>query len=378
MKPRLRISRKEIWIEVGEPPQEEPHNRLRFSTLLVLAVLFLVISSLLVVLFVDGGMIARFAGVDLSFLLVPLLISNGLVLVGNTVRRVLPGELGRITGVLMKGTGYAVAGYVLFHEAATILSALETETALPSERLFTYVDRLGLFDTFAILFVVGVILARLSIAGFVLMGIAVREGFSIYTSFYSPLAKVGTILLVSFIFVGVGIALRPFGEAPNSILAGVGQWTGRSQLRNFTFGGFLATYFLVIRPALFNTFVYALLFEWILVVAVAWRIFAGLRGSIGQAYLLKPQPLPREVWQRHEQRISQTHPEFFPYLQEIQREFLEEGIKDGFLIHVVTLLGETDLRHGQLADIVHPLLHYRDSPVPVPALPREALDQEQK
>ena len=334
-------------------------------------------------------MIARFAGVDLSFLLVPLLISNGLVLVGNTVRRVLPGELGRITGVLMKGTGYTVVGYVLFHEAATILSALETETALPSERLFTYVDRLGLFDTFAILFVVGVILARLaplpgrllvlallsaglSIAGFVLMGIAVREGFSIYTSFYSPLAKVGTILLVSFIFVGVGIALRPFGEAPNSIFAGVGQWTGRSQLRNFTFGGFLATYFLVIRPALFDTFVYALLFEWILVVAVAWRIFAGLRGRIGQAYLLKPQPLPREVWQRHEQRISQTHPEFFPYLQEIQREFLEEGIKDGFLIHVVTLLGENGLRHGQLADIVHPLLHYRDSPVPVPALPWEA------
>ena len=181
----------------------------------------------------------------------------------------------------------------------------------------------------------------------------------------------GTTLLIGFIFVGVGIALRPFGEAPNPVLAGIGQWIGRSQIRNFTLGGFLASYFLVIRPALLDTFVYAMIFEWMVVVAITWQLYSGLRNNIGQAYLMMPRPLPQDRWQRHEQRISQTHPEFLPYFQEMQREFLEDGINDRLLIHVTTVLWENGLRQSQIAQIVYPLMHHRDRTIPVPALPWE-------
>ncbi|MCH7706713.1 MAG: hypothetical protein IIB33_06665, partial [Chloroflexi bacterium] len=220
--------------------------------------------------------------------------------------------------------------------------------------------------------VTDILSAGLSVVGFVLIGLAVREGFVTYSSFYDSLSNVGTILFIGFIFVGAGVALRPFGEAPNPVLSGIGQWVGRSQVRNLTLGGFLASYFLVVRPALFDTFLYAMIFEWTLVVAIAWQLYSGLRNSIGQAYLMMPRPLPYDRWQRHEQTISQTHPEHLPYFGEIQREFLEEGIKDLLLIHVTTVLWDNGLNQSQIAQIVQPIMDYRDSPVPIPALPWEA------
>ncbi|MBI2856058.1 MAG: hypothetical protein HYX93_04350 [Chloroflexi bacterium] len=390
--PRLRLwlSRRGFWIEGREHTQGEPPYGIRFIALLGLLVLFALVSGALYGVLSDQGVLARYTRVDLAFLLPSLLVSSGLVLAGSFLRRFLPEEPGRIASAVLKGSGYALLAYVVFHQASPILDALraELEIAQRSSKVVPYVDRLELLDTYALLFVMGVVLVRVStpfgkrlavyalsavfgVSGFALMGIAVQQGFSAYASFYAPLSDVGAILMASFIATGLGIVLAPFGEAPNPILAGIGTWAGRSQLRNFTLGGSLATYFTVIRPALFDTFVYALVFEWVLVFAIAWRIYAGLRQSIGEAYMFDSPALPREQWQRHEQRIIQTHPEFLPYFAEIQREFLESGIKDRLIIQVTTVLWENGLRQGQIAEIVKPLVHYRDRPVPFPALPWE-------
>ena len=387
---RFQISRRGFWIDVGETSQGDPLFGLAFRALLGPLVLFLIFSGVIYGVLSGNGLLSRFTDIDLSFLLTPLLTVNGIVLAGSILNRFLPSEAGRLVGLLVKGSGYAYILFVLFHQAAGVLGALraEPEIALRTDRAIPYVARLDLLDTFAILFVVGVIIASmppiawrhlaadimsagLSMVGFVLIGLSVREGFAVYASFYASLSVVGTILLIGFIFVGAGIAMRPFGEAPNPVLSGIGQWVGRSQIRNFTLGGFLASYFLVVRPALFDTFVYAMIFEWMLVVAIAWQLYSGLRNSIGQAYLMMPRPLPQDRWQRHEQRITQTHPEFLPYFEEIQREFLEDGIKDRLLIHVTTVLWENGLRQSQIAQIVHPLVHYRDGTIPIPALPWE-------
>jgi hypothetical protein len=376
---------------VGEPSQGKPPWGLPFSALLGPLFIFLLFSGAIYGLLSEVGLLRRFTDIDLTFLLYPLLTYCAIEMLGSILRLSIPADGRRLARLLVNGAGYAYLVYVLFHHAARVLEALQAEPVIAqsTDWLIPYVGRLELLDTFAILFVVGVIIARvppfprrklttdilsagLSIAGFVLMGLAIREGFAVYASFYASLSDVGTILLIALIFVGAGIALRPFGEAPNPILAGIGQWVGRSQLRNFTLGGLLASYSLVVRPALFDTFTYAMILEWLLVVAIAWQLFSVLRKSIGEAYLMMPRPLPQDRWQRHEQRITQTHPEFLAYFTDIQREFLEESIKDRLLIHSAIVLWENGLKQPQIAQIVHPLLHHRDDPVPSPALPWEA------
>lgn len=388
---RFQISKRGLWIWTGDLSQVENPFGLTFSSLISPLLLFLLFSGAFYGVFHESGLLRRFTDVDLTFLLYPLLTFNVIVLTGSILRRFIPAEPGRLAGLLVKGAGYAYLLYLLFNQAARILEALraEAEIALRTDRFVLYVDRLEHLDTFAILLVLGIMIARvpplawrhlaadilsagLSLAGFVLIGLAVREGFVSYSSFYDSLSDVGTILLIGFAIAGAGIAMRPFGEAPNPVLSGIGQWVGRSQIRNFTLGGFLASYFLVIRPALFDTFLYAMIFEWTMVVAIAWQLYSGLRSSIGQAYLMMPRPLPYDRWQRHEQTISQTHPEYLPYFGEIQREFLEESINDRLLIHVTTVLWENGLRQTQIAQIVRPLMHYRDNPIPIPALPWES------
>ena len=394
MRLRLRISKGWAWSEVGDSQQETSPRGLRFWALAALLAVFFISTAAVSVVFAKNGLLARHLGLDLAFLFAPLIAFNTVLLAGSIVRRLVPGDGGRLASLFVKGTAFAFVLYVLVHDLSRIETALAAAPELEdiAERAFGTL-KLGVLSSLgveAILLIVGITLIRLpsiplklrhvredilaaclSSAGVVLIAFVVREVFSAYSAFYGPLATVGTILLVSLVFVAVGAALRPFGDTPNPILAGLCQWIARSQLRNFVFGGFLATYFLTIRPAVFDVLVYALIFEWILVLAVVWRLYAGLRGSIGQATAMAARPLPYEGWQRHRQRISQTNPEFLTYFREIQEKFLDEGIKDHLLVQVIGSLWENGLRQWEITRIVGPLLEYRDALVPFPRFPWE-------
>ena len=394
MRLRLRISKGWVWLEDGDSSQDASTRGLRFWALAALLAVFFMVTAAVYVILAKNGLLVRHLGLDLAFLLAPLIAFNTVLLAGSIVRRLIPGEGGKLASLLVKGIAFAFVLYVLFHDISRIEIALVAVPELEDTagRIFRTMKlgALGSLGVEAILLVAGITLIRLSLvplrlrrvsedilsaclssAGVVLIAFVVREGFSAYSSSYGPLATIGTILLVSLVFVAIGAALRPFGDAPNPILAGLFQWMAHSQLRNFVFGGLLATYFLTIRPAVFDVLVYALIFEWILVLAVVWRLYAGLRSSIGQAMAMVPRPLPYEGWQRHRQRISQTYPEFLTYFREIQEKFLEEAIKDHLLVQVTGTLWENGLRQWEIARMVRPLLDYRDAPVPFPRFPWE-------
>lgn len=392
MRLRFRISRSGVWLKTDDPSRETRQQGLRFLTLAALLVAFFTVTAVFLIVFSDNGVLARSLGLDLAFLLTPLIAFNTVVLAGSALKRVLPEGGGRLAGLLVKGAAFAFVLHTLFQNTPRIEQALvavpELEDAV--RRVFTTL-KLGTLPSLsieAIILVVGITITRLppiplslrrvredilsaciSSAGLVLIAFVVKQVFSDLSS-YDPLKDVGNILFAGLLSVAGGVALRPFGDTPNPILGGIFQWTGRSQLRNFTFGGFLATYFLVIRPVVFDTLVYAL-FEWILVLAIAWRLYAGLRSSIGQAAAMLPRPLPYEGWQRHRQRITQSNPEFLAYFSEIQTEFIEEGIKDRLLVQVATALWENGLRQWEIARMVSPLLDYRDAPLPFPRFPWE-------
>ncbi len=393
MRLRFRISRKGVWLETGDPSQGVPPQGLRFLVLAALLLVFCAATAAFFVVLSENGLLVRYFDLNFAFLLTPLLAFNAVVLVGSVLKRLLPGGSGRLAGLLVKGAAFAFVLNAIFHNSLRIEQALVVVPELEEgvRQVFTTLRlaTLNSLDTEAVLLVLGYTLTRLppfplslgrvredvlsacvSSAGLVLIAFVVKQGFSAFAT-YDPLRDVGTILFAGLLSVALGAALRPFGDAPNPILGGIFQWMGRSQLRNFTFGGFLATYFLVIRPVVFDTLVYALFFEWILVLAIAWRLYAGLRTSIGEAVANVPRPLPYEGWQRHRQRITHTHPEFLAYFTEIQTEFLEESIKHRLLVQVTTALWENGLRQWEVARMVRPLLDYRDAPLPYPRFPWE-------
>ena len=144
-RPRLRfqITRRGLWIWIGDLSKVEYALGLTYSSLIGPLALFLLFSVAFYGVFSESGLLRSFTDIDLVFLLYPLLTVNGIVLAGSILRRFIPAEAGRLAGLLVKGTGYAYLLYLLFHQAASILEALQKESGIAArtDRIIPYVDR---------------------------------------------------------------------------------------------------------------------------------------------------------------------------------------------------------------------------------------------
>jgi hypothetical protein len=340
---------------------------------------WLLLVALTVVIFSPPGVLNRLLGLDLWSIGIVLIVFASILLVGTLLRRFTVPSLGTLVG----GGGFAYLVYSLVallpYTVDRLSPALQWLWANLPARYFAFLLKPAALEGALIALGASVIKAgteRLPLARPVRLGPLIRAagvlvvGYALfrfcdrYTYIWEPLRELGWVFLGGFI----GIALRElalYGErATHPLLSGLSRWVAGSLLRALLLGGFLVSYVRLVRPLMYEGVLYAPFIEWGLLLLVVGGVYAGARREIDRIYSEQLRELDWRVWRRHLQQVTVSRDREFSYASLIQRAFVEEGVKDGLIVYLAGVLTRNQVPEARIAQLLHPLVQYRDRDIP--------------
>lgn len=327
----------------------------------------IVLSSLVAYLFSGSGPIASYFSLDLSFLIAPGIIFFVALFGSKLVLVILPRFNEMIVSHIFDGVLFSIIAY-------TILSFVkyypELQDSVPPQ--------LKEIDVYVILFIMGITIYRLAnlfeeeanalwakpvtqASGLLLTGYSAYSILQPFGSFADQISMIGTSIFIGF-SVGAVASLASYGkQSAIRFLADACHLAARHHLQISFLGAFLYSYFQIIRPYVTEEFQYAPLVEWGIVFLVVWLVYRGVKLQIKDRYST---PLKLSGWEKHAQQVDITDDPLFVRLEIIQKEFVERGRRQSFLVNLIVILHENGLELDDIGNALVPLINYQDMKIP--------------
>jgi hypothetical protein len=310
-------------------------------------------------LFGGSGPIASHFSLDLSFFIAPGII----FLVALFGRKLVLVIFPRLNEVIVS---HLFGGVLLSIVAYIILNLVKDYPELQE------------IDVHVILFIMGITIYRLGnlfeeevnalwakpvtqALGLLLAGYSVYSILHSFGDIAEQIPIIGTSIFIGF-SVGAVASLASYGkQSAIRFLADICHLASRHHLQISFLGAFLFSYIQIIRPYVTEEFQYAPLVEWGIVVLVVWLVYRSVKLQIKDRYST---PLKLSGWEKHAQQVDITDDLLFDRLKIIQKDFVERGRRQLFLVNLIVILHGNGLELDDIGNVLAPLINYQDTKIP--------------
>lgn len=313
-----------------------------------------------------SGVFGNAIGVDLSYLMFPVIGFIALRTVKKLVMVVLPRLGGKLLASLLGGASIAVLVY-------SLMSWLSREQNVDPQISIVLDSVTG----YLMLMIAGITVGMLSsildeeeegriavpatgAAGKLLTGFAFNGIFNTLGEYWDVFPMIGTAILAGFIASSVA-SMAVYGEkARNRYVSEVGKMISQSGVGLFFVGAFIYSYMAFIRPAISDSFNYTALVEWGIVCIGAFLLYRRIRISVQSVTF----PEAFIVVRKHSQLIEEIADRKIEELGEIQERFIEKGQRTGLLVALIYMLVENRWERERITVLLAPLINYQKPRVP--------------
>ncbi len=151
-------------------------------------------------------------------------------------------------------------------------------------------------------------------------------------------------------------------DSDSEVISGVSNWFLSNRIILALIFSFFAFYFGVIRSLdFFSDSRYVLLFDWTLIsLTVIWSY----RSAVNKIVPESPQTPSIPKFERHVQKKEKFTDSNLVGLEGVQKQFVEEGVKEDLVVRLVEIIQESEIRDEAIPTILGDLIYYQDKPVP--------------
>ena len=177
-------------------------------------------------------------------------------------------------------------------------------------------------------------------------------------------AGLGVVALtVSISLAFVLLASHGVG-ASNVVIAGVSRWADQSRLRAVNVGFLVGVYAAFLRPLIFGSLNYSLIWEWLLgtSVIIGFALLTG--GQINKLRHASERNQEWKEWRTHQAKEAEDLPhESMERLVLAQKAFVEIGVKEDLITNLVSFLHENRVPTSDIIEMVEPIVNHQDRPI---------------
>ena len=177
-------------------------------------------------------------------------------------------------------------------------------------------------------------------------------------------AGLGVVALVVSISLALALLASHGVGAANVVVAGVSRWAALSRLRAVNVGFLIGVYIAFLRPLIFGSLNYSLIWEWLLgtSIIVGFALLTG--GQINKLRHATERNQEWKEWRTHQLKEAEDLPhESMERLVLAQKAFVEVGIKVDLITNLVAFLHENRVPTSEIVDMVEPIVNYQDRPM---------------
>jgi hypothetical protein len=322
-------------------------------------------------LFSPPGLINHYSGIDLSFILLPVLGYFIIRLVSKQIGvLVFPAE-GALAAYLLDGAALSFGAYFFFSQA----HLLARVPFLSSSEAF--LENLSHIAGYLIIVIAGYTLLKVSgfihlilrrnvsplfsAAGWGLIGLGLWLSLNEMAGSWSPLSGVGLILLVSSLVLAVTKISLYTANTSIPLLSNTAQWLAARPAEKFLGAAVITVYFVFLREYIFRHFATAYLIEWLLFCLLSWRIFTVIKNNLEKSYVV---PLSDSGWQKHEQIVDDRIDENFNKLVLMQEDFIIGGSRRELMLYFRQVLIRNGRTEEEIAGLLQPVIEHSDRKMP--------------
>jgi hypothetical protein len=197
--------------------------------------------------------------------------------------------------------------------------------------------------------------------GQIIMGISLWAGLNLFVFDWSPAGGIGIIIFSAMTAAAIS-NLGYYGENSGSdFIAEISHWIKLSSTVILFIAGLIAAFFVFIRPAMYSHFTYAFIIEWLIICAIAWRIFATVKNHLKKRYVV---PAIEDNWRKHIQKVENIADEEFCKLVMLQEEYIETGTRRDLLNYLERLLFYNGFDSDEINLKLRSIIEHNDKKVP--------------
>ncbi len=163
-------------------------------------------------------------------------------------------------------------------------------------------------------------------------------------------------LLVGSIAYSVGMLIGLFKLAKHPSVSALLAWLSEGSPRNFALAFLLSIYLLHLRPYISARVPPLVVLEWIAVSLAVATVFFNFRSFSEPLYVDRG----FTDWKKHIQEVRRQEGKAFQRELHLQESFLDYGTKAPLLVHSVSTLSDLGVSEEKTADIVKPLITYKE------------------
>ena len=182
-------------------------------------------------------------------------------------------------------------------------------------------------------------------------------------------AGLGVVALTVSISLALSLMASHGVGAANVVVAGVSRWAAQSRLRVVNVGFLIGVYAAFLRPLIFGSLNYSLIWEWLLgtSVIVGFALLTG--GQINKLRHAAEKDQQWKEWRTHQLKEAEDLPhEGMEQLSLAQKAFVDIGIKEDLIANLVAFLRDNRIPVNDIVGMVEPIVNYQDRPIPRLAL----------
>jgi len=316
-----------------------------------------------------SGPLVGLSGLDLNFVLIPLLLLIIISFSALLVRLLVVSTYVALGSIILNYAAVSLCSYllfdrlILFSRLPSLAEHTEVLNALSSISVWLALFWLGccLIHCSRFLRSAGgfkrYLTTLLSLAGFVVCGVTIWQTAGLLGPLVQWLPGAGQVLGVALMAVGIsrlaGLALENSASIINEALV----WLANSGAAVFWITLAAAAYYVYLRPLLYRISQYAYLIEWILFCIVGLIVLSALRNRLKSLHSL---PLVELLWSKHRQTINLIADDDYNKMVVLQLDFIDSGSHRDLLVYLHRLLAANGVTEEEIGSYLQPLIEYSD------------------
>ena len=319
---------------------------------------------------------------------VPLFLTAGLgmcvlLLVSALVKLWWRNRLGRMVEYTFFGAGISVLAWLAISISPTVYVLLDFHGHLEFQQA-VHENLLGLsglrWPVTLLPFGIGLLLSArhpmrhwhnglgisvVTAAASVYAGVLAMWSLNILGERVTVVAGLGVVVLAVSISLSLALMASHGVGASNVVLAGVSRWAAQSRLRAVNVGFLIGVYAAFLRPVIFGSLNYSLIWEWLLgtAVIVGFALLTG--GQINKLRQAAQRDEQWKDWRTHRLKEAEELPhQGMEQLAQAQKAFVDIGIKEDLITNLVAFLRDNRIPVNEIVGMVEPIVNYQDRPIP--------------
>lgn len=300
----------------------------------------------------------------LSFLVVPLIVSFGILSISSIARLTIQRKPWKAMATKgLNGLALFTLMSLIFHPGIPVafrdvfrsLQLTSTDVIYPLQLIILASTGLAVSKELSKIYMKIGLLFIAPCAGIL--------GYGLYTLSYGlsvawkPFRYASLPLLVGSLVASISVLFGFFKDVKHPSISGLSEWISDGFLRNSFLAFLLASYFLHLRPYILEEVPLVVILEWVTVSLAVAVMYASAKSLSRHFYI----DLEFADWKAHNQKVKRLEGETFRKELNIQELFVDRGIKSPLLIHCILSLRDLESSEEKIVEAVRQLVAYRDT-----------------